>query len=86
MFLTPSVVESAYKHVSEICCFYLQVASKWCVLWSVYVGRLVASETQVMVAVYSSEMPVSIYCATRCHSLYENKMKTDHFVDQKIYN
>ena len=48
MSLTPSSVESAYKHVSGICCFYLQGGSEWCVLWSVYVGTLIASEKHVI--------------------------------------
>ena len=47
-FLTPSCVESAYKHVSGICCCFLQGGSEWCVLWSVYVGTLIASEKYVI--------------------------------------
>ena len=47
-FLTPCIVESAYKYVSEICSFYLQGGSEWFVLWSVYVGTLTASETHVI--------------------------------------
>ena len=43
--LTPSSVESAYSHVSGIYCCYLQGGSERCVLWSVYVGMLIASET-----------------------------------------
>jgi len=46
--LTPSTAESAYKHVSGIYCCYLQGGSEWCVLWSVYVGMLIASETHVI--------------------------------------
>jgi hypothetical protein len=46
--LTSSIVESAYKHVSGIYCRYLQGGSEWCVLWSVYVGTLIASETHVI--------------------------------------
>jgi len=46
--LTPSTVESAYKHVSGIYCCYLHGGSEWCVLWSVYVGTLIASETLVI--------------------------------------
>ena len=43
--LTPSSVESAYSHVSGIYCCYLRGGSEWCVLWSVYVGTLIANET-----------------------------------------
>jgi hypothetical protein len=46
--LTPSTVESAYKLVSEICCCYLQGGREWCVLWWVYVGMRIASETHVI--------------------------------------
>ena len=46
--LTPSSAESAYSHVSGICCCYLQGGSEWCVLWSVYVGMRIASETHVI--------------------------------------
>ena len=47
-FLTPSCVESAYKHVSGIYCCYLQGGSKWCVLWSFFVDMRLASETRVI--------------------------------------
>jgi len=47
-FLTPSIVESAYKHVGGIYCCYLQGGSEWCVLWSGYVDTLIASETHVI--------------------------------------
>jgi hypothetical protein len=46
--LTPSTVESAYKHVSGICCCCLKGGSECCVLWSVYVGMLIANETHVI--------------------------------------
>jgi hypothetical protein len=46
--LTPSTVDSAYKHVSGIYCRYLQGGSEWCVLWSVYVGTLIVSEMHVI--------------------------------------
>jgi len=46
--LTSSAVESAYKHVSGIYCFYLQGGSEWCVLWSVYVGMFIDSEMHVI--------------------------------------
>ena len=47
-FLTPSSVDSAYKHTSGICCFYLQSAGEWCVLWSVYVGIPIDSERHII--------------------------------------
>ena len=46
--LTPSTVESAYKHVNGIYCCCLQGGSEWCKLWSVYVGMFIASETHVI--------------------------------------
>jgi hypothetical protein len=46
--LTPSSAETAYSRVSGIYCCYLQVASEWCVLWSVYVDTLIGSETHVI--------------------------------------
>jgi hypothetical protein len=92
LFLTPGTVGSAYRYVRGICCFYLQGGSECYVLWSVYVGTLIASVTPVicrplkMDTVYSSEMPVSVYCTTRCHILHVNNMKTDHCVHQKTCN
>jgi hypothetical protein len=62
------------------------------VFWSVYVGTLMASETEVicrplkMEAVYSSEMTGSVHCTTRCHILHVNNMETDRCVDQNTYN
>ena len=61
-------------------------------LWSVYVDTLIASETHVICrplkieAVYSSEMLVSVYCTTQCHSLHDNNMKVDRYVEQKTYS
>jgi hypothetical protein len=46
--LTPSTVDSAHKHVSGIYCCYLEGGSEWCVLWSVYVGTRIASETHLI--------------------------------------
>jgi hypothetical protein len=92
LFLTPSIVESAYKCVSGICCCYLQGGSEWCVLWSGYVGHAYSQlnahnlQTLKMEAVYSSEMLVSVYGTTGCHSLEDNNMKIDRCGEQKTCN
>jgi len=72
--LTPSSVESEYKHVSGICCCYLQGGSVWCVLWSVYVGMLVARKTHVICRPWrwKQRIPPKCWCpstATRCQNL-----------------
>jgi len=62
-----------------------------CVVVSLF-GLLIRSETHVicrplkMEAVYSSEILVSPYCTTRCHSLRDNNMKTGRCVEHKSYN
>jgi hypothetical protein len=46
--LTLTTVDTTYRHVSGIYCCYLQGGSEWCVLWSIYVGTLIASETHLI--------------------------------------
>ena len=43
--LTSSTLDSAYKHVSGIHYYYLKDGIEWCVMWSLYVGMLIAKET-----------------------------------------